>query len=120
MRRRRVVGVGAVLAVFLCVACGVPLLFVPALTPLKHDQIELGMTRVEVEAILGPPTEQPGQWYSLWASEEGETCVHYAKQTGRACFVNFIPTEGRESPFHAIRRWLGLSDHPRLQRGTPS
>jgi hypothetical protein len=71
MRRRKLIAVLAGLVVlFVGLLIGVAILLAPprtpqTLTPVRFKQIRAGMTRAEVEAILGPPGD-----YSTGAREQ--------------------------------------------------
>ena len=46
----------AALALFFCASCDRSILSGSRLTPANYDQVRLGMSKAQVETILGPPT----------------------------------------------------------------
>jgi hypothetical protein len=131
MRRRKLLVALAALAVV--VAAGVVVLWPSRLTRENYDRIQNGMSRTEVEAVLGPegdyrtmPTKfvYLTQWYTglgnfvvdddytpdgLWESDAGNICVIYRQ--GRVTAKAFVMTSRLDQSYldnllwRAQRQW---------------
>jgi hypothetical protein len=112
MTRRRVLLLGSVAVV---AACAIVVTVWPrtAINRWNAARIEKGMTRAEVEAILGGPPRQEGEPYPIfmsgprperWGTPQLLVCVWFDNDD-RVHSVHLFNDDG---PLELVRRWLRL------------
>ena len=106
MTKKRLLLIGGFLAACVCLPLGVV-----AIMPPSYDRIEKGMTRMEVEQILGAPRDPHTTWdrWLYWDAEDGSVA---ALRLGFGLFNNSVIdghwVDSNETILNKIRRWLHL------------
>jgi hypothetical protein len=82
----------------------------PGITQTNFDRIEKGITKEEVEAILGEPafsrvkTRTPGNVVHMWKSPSGSLATVAFSEDGKVIRKSWPADD--ESIFRKFRRWL--------------
>ena len=111
MRQRWLKRLGLGIGLLLLAVVGLWLLITrPGVTWWNYEQIDVGMTRPEVERLLGGPGREPRLWAFAgqhWRRDDGFIIEVMFDQEDRVIIKSL--RDHREAGFSdKIRRWLGL------------